>query len=625
MRWAIEGSPLGMHTLLLILFVAVSNLPRLSVARVIEIEEHVLQNRRLSSHAAISTLGYTEDTDIHIYIDPPGGFKEHALGVFVRATRPGPDGTLDHGRVYYEISNTDATTIAEPTLASPFLTEDSPYIHLFTGFDKVLEKTLVLTAVFNEGVEGAIIYRSPLKSYNYEVEGGDRQNSFAFLVPGVESKGNFLRVALEVKAAARAQSAGAQEFANYYSDQGIGTYPDQVLAINLPTEVLEPLGGFEGGLSIVNNDRHWGILVPYHNRAAFHGYVVRVDLQQLEDKAACLSRMRFERWDRDSQSVVFINGQAEPIESACITVLDLASLHPRAVGFRRGFHYNDTYCFLAPGAHDVAVRLDLGNGGDNFGLLSTKLAPLGEVDPAFGGYSGGFSDGRWACFNPMRQVYGPVGGARSSDLADRFQLRPYHNALLTCVAAEGWDMWNPLTGSDEAPGAWAVNSSADTLKGLIEWMDFGNFMPELRGFSGAVRAGRYAFFAPLASDVHVYAAQLVRVYLGDGHTEWVGDIIRRIRNKAAEGQKLRDIIDVMDISKTDPRLKGFSGCFLSKLVLTHPPPPSLPLSLSPSLPLSLSPGLLLSGCLGTRTKPKLQFKNSFSLPLIFSPSFPFFV
>ena len=80
---------------------------------------------------------------------------------------------------------------------------------------------------------------------HYVVESSDRPNSFGFLVPGVESKGVysfyyslthslthskgiFLRVGLEMKAAARAQTAGGQEFADFNTKLATGTYEDQV-------------------------------------------------------------------------------------------------------------------------------------------------------------------------------------------------------------------------------------------------------------------------------------------------------------------------------------------------------------------------------------------------------------
>ena len=40
------------------------------------------------------------------------------------------------------------------------------------------------------------------------------------------------------------------------------------------------------------------------------------------------------------------------------------------------------------------ARLDF----TDFGLSSTRLVDLAKVDPTYGGYSGGFKDGSWACF-----------------------------------------------------------------------------------------------------------------------------------------------------------------------------------------------------------------------------------
>lgn len=42
----------------------------------------------------------------------------------------------------------------------------------------------------------------------------------------------------------------------------------------------------------------------------------------------------------------------------------------------------------------AVARLDL----EDFGLNSTRLVDLSVADPTYGGYSGGFVDGVWACF-----------------------------------------------------------------------------------------------------------------------------------------------------------------------------------------------------------------------------------
>lgn len=75
-----------------------------------------------------------------------------------------------------------------------------------------------------------------------------------------------MRVGLEMKAKARAQAAGAQEFADFTNGNlRIGTYPSQVQRLHLPS-ILPGLTGFEGGFPMNTTDgRQFGVLVPYHN------------------------------------------------------------------------------------------------------------------------------------------------------------------------------------------------------------------------------------------------------------------------------------------------------------------------------------------------------------------------
>ena len=49
---------------------------------------------------------------------------------------------------------------------------------------------------------------------------------------------------------------------------------------------------------------------------------------------ACSQLVRSERYDTSLESVV-VTGV--PLDDACVAILDLESLHPRAVGFRKGF------------------------------------------------------------------------------------------------------------------------------------------------------------------------------------------------------------------------------------------------------------------------------------------------
>lgn len=123
----------------------------------------------------------------------------------------------------------------------------------------------------------------------------------------------------------------------------------------------------------------------------FFGKVVRVDLQAMGNLSECASHYRIERYDAQGRLVV--NTTVSDPDDACVFVIDLASKHPKAVGFRRGF-VGFPHGYLAAGHYSVVAQLDL----ENFGLDSTRLIDLSLLDSTYGGYSGGFADGSWACF-----------------------------------------------------------------------------------------------------------------------------------------------------------------------------------------------------------------------------------
>lgn len=170
-------------------------------------------------------------SDLILYVDPPNGHTSPTiLGVFARAS------DVD-ALVYYEPSD------ESPTIDSPFITYNTPYIELGTLFKGSRNRTLTMVAVLTDEL-GTI--RSEQITMDYFVEGASRPFSYGFMIPGVESGGYFLRFGMEVAAVARAQVAGGQEFADFFSELGKGTYIDQVDALNLLS--LDPdLQGFEGG------------------------------------------------------------------------------------------------------------------------------------------------------------------------------------------------------------------------------------------------------------------------------------------------------------------------------------------------------------------------------------------
>lgn len=78
---------------------------------------------------------------------------------------------------------------------------------------------------------------------------------------------------------------------------------------------------------------------------------------------------------------------------ACVTVIDLTTIHKNAKGFRRGF-VGYPYAYLSPGEFDVAIRLDM----ENFGIRTVSHLDFSSVNSKLGGFSGGFVDGTWSCF-----------------------------------------------------------------------------------------------------------------------------------------------------------------------------------------------------------------------------------
>jgi hypothetical protein len=136
---------------------------------------------------------------------------------------------------------------------------------------------------------------------------------------------------------------------------------------------------------------------------------------------------------------------------------------------------------------------------EDFGIHSTKALDLGDVRIEYGGYSGGFVDGPWACFNPFRSFVGPIGGVRSRLEVDRNHLRPFHNAVVVCVNESAWEK----------------NASIAMDNTEVRSFDLGDVQPPLRGFADAVKVGRFVYLAPFASDVHTYSNKLIRIDLGE--------------------------------------------------------------------------------------------------------------
>jgi hypothetical protein len=489
-----------------------------------EIAMGTARRRRLADTtypSIVSSLSLSNE--VKLFYDPPDrSFSPCALGLFVRSNK-------ESAKVYYEFEDVLSQVVADPTLGSAFATWETPYIHLNTPFGATRNRSVTIVAVWFD-YQAQSLVRSEPYALRYIVEADARPLAFGFLVPGVESSGFFIKFTIEMKAAARAQAAGGQEFADFNTELAVGTYDGQIVPLDLPS--LDPdLRGFEGGFTVncSSRSRHFGILVPFHSGSKFVGKVVKVDLQNMDDTAACLANYRYETKVNGN---IVITGPGTR-ENACVHILDLPSLHKDARGFRRGFSQMP-YAYLSPGEFNIPVRCNV----CNFGLDTTKVLDLGLVEQRYGGYSGGFVDYHWSCFCPFRSYSGPFGGVRSLEIVDQGHLRPYFHAEVLCIHSDGWNGVVPL-------------------KDAIRSFDLGNVDVDLRGYSEALRVGRFAYLAPLAVQTHVYNGKLVRIYLG---AESIGDTLDYL---AATGGKVRDIVDILDLKILDKKMAGFSGLFSS--------------------------------------------------------------
>jgi hypothetical protein len=110
-----------------------------------------------------------------------------------------------------------------------------------------------------------------------------------------------------------------------------------------------------------------------------------------KDIAAC--EQSFVKETKVNGVITFSGPMASNPDAACVRILDLMTVNPRAKGFRRGF-IGHPYGYLSPGTDQILVRIDL----LNFGLTNVKMIDLAAVNPSYGGYSGGFADNLWACY-----------------------------------------------------------------------------------------------------------------------------------------------------------------------------------------------------------------------------------
>ena len=131
-----------------------------------------------------------------------------------------------------------------------------------------------------------------------------------------------------------------------------------------------------------------------------------------------------------------------------------------------------------------------------------------------------------------------MGGIRSPLPVDANRLRPYYYSTMLCLNSSAW----------EANGTAAIAAHIRTI-------DLSTIEDNLRGFSEALRVGRYAYLSPLSHAESQYSSKLIRISLGEVD---IGTTLTRL---AADNKNVRTIVDILDLSKKSEAMRGYSGLF----------------------------------------------------------------
>ncbi len=362
----------------------------------------------------------------------------------------------------------------------------------------------------------------------------------------------------------------------------LGSVPYAVSALNVPeyhpyvplyrpqtldlTAVDASLKGFYGGFS----DGRYGYFVPYDNGAKF-GKVVRVDLQNFSSTGVIILDLTtvdatlkgflggfsdgrygyFVPYDNGARFGKVVRVDLQNFSSGGVTVLDLTTIDPSLKGFQGGFsdglygyfipHSTSTNAFLGK-----LVRVDL----QNFSIGGVTVLDLTAVDPDLKGFRGGFSDGRYGYFVPYQNATNVYSGKVVRVDLQNFTSGGITVLDLTLVDA---DLKGFVGGFSDGRFGYFVPSYQSVYFGKVARIDLQNFTTngitlldlttvatDLKGFIGGFSDARYGYFIPYATGPSVYFGKIVRVDL---------------HNFTSNG------VNVLDLTATDPALKGFAGGF----------------------------------------------------------------
>ena len=104
-----------------------------------------------------------------------------------------------------------------------------------------------------------------------------------------------------------------------------------------------------------------------------------------------------------------------------------------------------------------------------------------------------------------------------------------------------------------------VNSTAFTdstsYNSSIRTIDVANIAPNYRGFSDAIRVGRYAYLSPYANASHSYVGTIIRIYLG------LVDIGTTLINLQLNNLPISSIVETLDLKNINVNYAGYSSLF----------------------------------------------------------------
>jgi hypothetical protein len=245
------------------------------------------------------------------------------------------------------------------------------------------------------------------------------------------------------------------------------------------TSIDTNLRGFSGGFT----DGRYGYLVPHANNTTRHGLATRIDLQNFS--------------------------------TGGVTVLDFSAVDSNLRGFAGGFTdgrygYYVPYANSSSNMHGYAVRVDL----QNFTTGGVTVLDLtnGGVNPLLEGYTGGFSDGRYAYFVPFANDTTYHGNLVRVDITN------FTNSGMTVLDLTNAGANPGLVGfcggfTDGRYGYLTPHANASGQQGNIVRVDLQDFSQSgvstlnlttinssLRGFYGGFTDGRFGYFVPYSTN-----------------------------------------------------------------------------------------------------------------------------